>query len=291
MIVVGVSGGIDSAALLWESLRATRCDVVALHIPDTGHLPEPAAGYISREEIAFRRVVKWCHDNIRPLTPMVGEVVRCSPNGTPYDASRRIRLRPERARTVGTYWAECRSASIGFNARAAGASEVWLGHTRWNTRGSAEAHRIQIAALADWFHGPIVAPFLTPETKSWETAGFAPSSGLATMAGPNRRERSKIDVFREMPAPLRSLTVGCSLSDPPRPQCQCNRCISARFYDLICAPHPRHVEAIETRLERKAHVGRFADVKVPPSFSLDTFANVLDDIGGWRRWLSEVENA
>ena len=266
-ILIPTSGGVDSATLLYETLRDTNYDVIALRVPEDSYFRGGNPEFFARERAAFWAICEWCGKHQRSFDAREGDVVTRGPDGTPYDRDRRLPIRPGRAKREETFWAECRYGSVGYNAARLAVDEVRWGLTCWNSRLSAEHHRIHIGAFEAWSGMEFVAPWIE----------------LETLFGA-RRGRSKLDVLTSIPPELRRLAVACT-QPVPQPSCPCKGCAVRRFYSAIYAPNPAARAAIEDRLNRLACIGPYAGLPTRPSYGLSTIYRVVSDLPGWRRWL------
>ena len=269
-VMVAASGGIDSVVLLYETLRDTNHDVIALRVPEDSYWEGASKEFFDRERAAFWAVCDWCAKNLRAFDAREGAVVKHNPDGRPYNPNGKLPIRPGRAATMGTYWAECRYGSVGYNAKSLGVDAVLWGLTTWNNRLSAEHHKIHIRAFERWAGLPFVAPWIDSLTIFGE-----------------RRGRSKLNVLDAAPPELRDLSSFCTVQVPQGPWCPCKGCAVRRFYRLIYIPNAARKKEIEDRIFRLTHMGPYALKPTKASFNTNTIYKVISDIPGWARFLRE----
>ena len=266
-LLIATSGGIDSAVLLYETLRDTRHDVIALRVPEDSYYRGLSPAFFARERAAFWAVCNWCVNNVRSFDAREGDVVTAAPNGTPYDPDRKLPIRPGLEETMETYWAECRYGSVGYNAVQLNVDEVWWGLTIWNNRLCGRHHKIHIDAFENWSGMKFIAPWIAP----------------GTLLGA-RQGRSKLSVLNAAPPALRSLSSAC-MRPPRKNDCACKGCDVRRFYDLIYAPHEEHRDAIEDHLNRLARIGPYVNQDIPQDYTSTAIHSIVQNLSGWREWL------
>ena len=271
-VMVCVSGGADSALMLYELLIQTSLNVVAVHINEGHYMPMPN-GHHARERKAFERIVDYLRIEVRPFVALHGRTVMNDINGQPYKSGG---FRPTRhgcKDAHDSHWRRCRYTSIGYNANLIGAKSVVMAFNSWERRMGKHLYDEVEDLFREHTNAALLYPWLDYDE---ETGGWT--------------GRSKAQVFRDIPEELLSLTIGCQKSGFFDWHCDCATCAFRKFWFEICRPNLEKLGEIEERVSKNSCLGKYFNKADPETYHNDLVLDVIRDIDGWKQWMKGTDD-
>ncbi|MYE03182.1 MAG: hypothetical protein F4Y03_18290 [Alphaproteobacteria bacterium] len=270
-LAIPLSGGLDSAVLLSETLRDTDHDVAVIHVAERDIHGRGVAGW-ERNVEAMRKVVEWCGREIRPVAAVLeAPLVDRMGHGGPIPDDLEIAYRhPDSPHTHRMYTNCTVHASIGAAVERLRPDEVWMGMHSWNFRGGGGTVAAALEAQIGYSNTPIRHPFLTHDLtpgKWW---------------GPGRMAQ-----YRRLPEALVPFVFGCRSPQDGARCGRCDACATEPFYRTFCAgASDAELARIEDLIEREAMMGRWYRLADPQTFRRHDIFDLLRDRDYWRRLLA-----
>ena len=276
-LAVPVSGGLDSAILLAETLASTPHEVLCVHVSEQDAHGAAVPGW-ERDREGARRVVEWCGANIRPVAAFVEAplVARYGDGrGVPEDLELAYR-HPDAPYRHPYYVSGLIWCSIGAELDRLRPDEAWMGTQAWNFRGRAGQGLPAYEALRSQTSVPVRHPFL-------EEAGFArgyPLKDVAWGAG-------RLAQIRRLPPALRGAVLGCRRPSNGVACGRCDNCVTERFYEAFCKDvSDAELARIEGLIERDGKFGRWYGTADPQVFRRHDLFDLLRDHDYWQGLLA-----
>ena len=270
-IAIPVSGGLDSAVLLAETLRNTDHKVAVVHVAERNVRDRGGSAW-ERDIEAMRKIVEWCEREIRPVVAVIeAPLVNRTGLGGPIRDDLEVSYRdPDAPFKHAMYVNSLVYASVGSAIDRLHPDEAWLGMHNWNYRGGASAPGMSLNSLAGHTDVRIRSPFMTHSVSPGE------------WWGPGRMAQ-----YRRLPKPLVPVVFGCR-SPVDGERCgKCDACATEPFYERFCATvDETELARIEALIERDGMLGRWYADADPQTFRRHDIFDLLRDHDYWERLLA-----
>ena len=256
-ILVALSGGADSTALLYNLLRETEHEVVAIHIAEGKN--EIMRSWIPLKRAAADAVSSWLRVNVRDFDLRFVDAVTEYGNGDPIPDIMEAHGEGFE-KTKNRYTDRCRYATYGRVARELEVDEVRTGKTTWRHKPSKRSAARNWTVAADTYLTYTNIPLRLPWLES---------------------QMGKLQVYRTMPAPLRLLANDCLY---PGSCSGCAHCLPAAFYKNVCLDlSDEQLAKLEEHLERTCSYNRYWDMANPETYDNWMLYNywIREDMYGW----------
>ena len=273
-ILIPTSGGLDSAVLLYETLRDTDHEIVSVHIEEDFLGVGNAEKNVLAGKSSSQRVADWARQETRNFQFETRGSQKENSSGEPFSEMESHPIRIGFSETRLARWLRCRSASIGKAAEEFAVEEVWLALTTWDK--------------AWWgYNWTVIAEesyneFSTiPRVKPWISFEKDAEGNLTRVVGAGR-----LEVMRRTPPSLRGIIAACSRPGAENAPCgNCRSCAAWSFYDLFCAAKTKEeIQSVEDQLEKLAHYGKKYDTADPESYKPVNLTNILKDETYWEEY-------
>ncbi len=244
--LIPLSGGGDSAALLYHYLTKTNDEVITFHHRDPWQ-DRRFPGGAEREQRCMVACVHWLREHTRPFDLKIEEGQTISTDGTALNVERMLPLRPGFTHRMDARNLLMRYATHGHVAAKLAADRLLHARTSWDTKLGWEKELLAI--YRSYTDVPIEFPFL---------------------------HLGRFEVHHSMPPELRALTTPCRAKEEP---CgKCIRCYINRYWDTVCAGRSiEEIRRIDERIEELGKFGRFGSLADPETYQfLDSYWPIIE---------------
>ena len=254
-VMIPVSGGLDSTALLHHALTTTEHDIFAVH-----YMENYNAAFIRVQQklrIGITSIVASLKASGRDFDFRVVPVRTGDSTGQKFSLSEATQVLAESVHSRSAYWIRARNATHGYYASVIQPAEVWSASNLWNVGTG-------ITLIADEVFREYVNDIRL--VWPWKDAGLG-----------------RFSLMRRLNATLEPLVVKCSngLND----DCgTCGTCRTWAFYRSVCASRTvAELKAIDRRIRRLMDESSTDAASLSPT---QVRYQVLADEAEWVTWLT-----